>query len=242
MLARFASQIHNRRTFVTPRLLFHSATQQRFLRKETIKSSPLVKRGVRVALLIQDLQNNIILVRNKVNIDKEETYITQVPNISLAKNAFNRIFDDPREAINMYLRHLLIEADENGILPFSHFHTDPTLTDEHVLIYFLKVKRYYEPEGNQDLFLLHYSIDQIIEAIGSSVYSNEASSYSREKTDVKKQANLTDSISITTLSKYILERHEDIYKSKEFLLKLRYSVVSFLFGCITMCFLVAGIF
>lgn len=179
--------------------------------------------------------------------------------------------DDPREAIIQYANEeLWLDVDESVILPFTQFVTtidnkfisnvvgSNRCVNEQVLVYFVKVRRYFDPNEplldehgraiehlvlpkERSLVVQCFTEDQIVQNLASNVYVNaannkndnsaaEAVTTTTEK-QRKRTANVFDTLSIAVLGKYLVERQENMYEAKRYFARLRDIVLSSLLSC-----------
>jgi len=240
--------------------------QQRHVQTRTNTVAPHKK--IRVALLLSDPQNNILLIqkaqlqqqRSTENLDKQQSHISQVPSLLLK----SQLHDDPRKAIVQYANEeLWLDVDEQSILPFTVLESSSMVaTEEQVLVYFVKVKRYFDPEAplldergaplshlvlpkERQLVIQHFTEDQIVRNLSTNVYNTAELSAQRnqaQKQGQKQMVNLVDTLSVAILGKYIAERQENMYEAKSYFMKLRYGIVSFLLGAGFMTVLIGASF
>ncbi len=177
--------------------------------------------------------------------------------------------DDPREAIIQYANEeLWLDVDESVILPFTQFVTidnkfisnvvgSNRCVNEQVLVYFVKVRRYFDPNEplldehgraiehlvlpkERSLVVQCFTEDQIVQNLASNVYVNAANNNNKNSaaeavTTTEKQrkrtANVFDTLSIAVLGKYLVERQENMYEAKRYFAQLRDIVLSSLLSC-----------
>jgi hypothetical protein len=225
----------------TPSTQFYSRLKQQQQQEQQHYKPIFLKRGVRVALIIQDLQNNIILLQKKQKIinGEEEEVFAQVPSISLSNNTMRKTFEDPREALTEYMREeLLLQPDDDTVTPFSSFYTNPEYTDEQTLVYYCKILRYYESDEQHDLkqeYLRHVTIDEVNRALGNNLLN------SGEDENNKKSLIIRDSISTSALGKFMIDRSEHIANAREYYIKIRYGAVGLVVGAGVMMFVLGTI-